>query len=45
MHIYICICVIGNARKVVGAGCVVVKDYGVASEAVDVLEAYFQSSN
>ncbi|KNC86925.1 40S ribosomal protein S12 [Sphaeroforma arctica JP610] len=34
----------GNARKVVGASCVVVKDYGVSSEAVDVLQEYFKNN-
>ena len=33
----------GNARKVVGASCVVVKDYGEESEALSVLLDYFKS--
>lgn len=33
----------GNARKVVGASCVVVKDYGEESEALSVLLEYFKS--
>jgi len=33
----------GNARKVVGASCVVVKDYGEESEALSVLLDYFRS--
>jgi len=32
----------GNARKVVGASCVVVKDYGEESEALSVLLDYFK---
>lgn len=33
----------GNARKVVGASCVVVKDYGEESEALSVLLDYFKT--
>eukprot|EP00054_Salpingoeca_dolichothecata_P031367 m.263278 g.263278 ORF g.263278 m.263278 type:complete len:151 (-) comp26865_c0_seq1:58-510(-) len=33
----------GNARKVVGCSCVVVKDYGVEGEALDVLFEHFKS--
>ncbi|KAL3897441.1 MAG: hypothetical protein SGCHY_003410 [Lobulomycetales sp.] len=31
----------GNARKIVGCSCVVVKDYGEDSEAMNVLNSYF----
>lgn len=34
----------GEARKVVGCSCVVVKDYGEENEAVDVLLDYFKSN-
>nr|AAO43049.1 40S ribosomal protein [Perinereis aibuhitensis] len=33
----------GKARKVVGCSCVVVKDYGKETQAVDVLNEYFKS--
>merc|ERR1711933_45480 len=33
----------GNARKVVGCGCVVVRDYGEQSEAMNVLLEYFKT--
>uniref|UniRef100_A0A8W8LJB6 40S ribosomal protein S12 n=1 Tax=Magallana gigas TaxID=29159 RepID=A0A8W8LJB6_MAGGI len=33
----------GKARKVVGCSCVVVKDYGKESQALDVLNDYFRS--
>ncbi|CAG2193520.1 RP-S12e [Mytilus edulis] len=33
----------GKARKVVGCSCVVVKDYGKESQALDVLHEYFRS--
>merc|ERR1712141_257885 len=33
----------GKARKVVGCSCVVVKDYGKESQALDVLNEYFKS--
>lgn len=33
----------GNARKVVGASCVVVRDYGVDSQAMNVLLEYFRT--
>ena len=33
----------GNARKIVGASCVVVKDYGEESEALSILLDYFKS--
>merc|ERR1711931_194859 len=33
----------GNARKVVGCSCVVVKDYGKEGQAHDVLNDYFKS--
>ncbi len=33
----------GNARKVVGCSCVVVKDFGEDSEAMNVLMDYFRS--
>jgi len=33
----------GNARKVVGCSCVVVKDYGKESQALDVLNEHFKS--
>ncbi|ESN93886.1 hypothetical protein HELRODRAFT_186065 [Helobdella robusta] len=33
----------GKARKVVGCSCVVVKDYGKESPALDVLNEYFKS--
>ena len=33
----------GNARKVVACSCAVVRDYGDAGEAVNVLEEYFKS--
>ena len=34
----------GNARKVVGASCVAVRDWGVSGEAVDILTEHFKSS-
>ena len=34
----------GNARKVVGCGCVVIKDYGRESPAHDVLRDYLKSN-
>ncbi|XP_046366534.1 small ribosomal subunit protein eS12-like [Haliotis cracherodii] len=33
----------GKARKVVGCSCVVVKDYGKESQALDVLNEYFKT--
>ncbi|KAI0216030.1 40S ribosomal protein S12 [Lamellibrachia satsuma] len=33
----------GKARKVVGCGCVVVKDYGKESQALDVVNEFFKS--
>ena len=33
----------GNARKVVGASCVVVRDFGEESEALTVLQEYFKN--
>jgi small subunit ribosomal protein S12e len=33
----------GNVRKVVGCSCVVVKEYGVESEGLDVLLDYFKN--
>lgn len=33
----------GNPRKVVGCSCVVVKDYGVEGEALDVLTEHFKN--
>jgi len=33
----------GKARKVVGCSCVVVKDYGKESQALDVLQEYFKT--
>merc|ERR1711893_143550 len=33
----------GNARKVVGCSCVVVKNYGKETQALDVLQEYFRS--
>ncbi|CAE1178736.1 RP-S12e [Acanthosepion pharaonis] len=33
----------GKARKVNGCGCVVVKDYGKESQALDILNEYFRS--
>ena len=33
----------GNARKVVGCSCVVVKDYGTETQAHDVIHDYFKA--
>ncbi|WAR22828.1 RS12-like protein [Mya arenaria] len=33
----------GKARKIVGCSCVVVKDYGKESQALDVLNEYFRN--
>ena len=34
----------GNARKVVGASCVAVRDFGTASEAMEILREHFKAN-